>query len=232
VPLRWVYIKKEKKYKCISLNKYGDPCNRYVSTENTKCCYHIDSNIKQNTEVNLLLKEKKKKKIVFEKYRNMNCIQYLERFPFNIKQLSNKYTTFKDGRYNFTIKSGYYFYDNNTRKEGNGLLNLIMYMYNYNLYEAVKYIENYMKENNILSFFSLSNNIESSEFEKNKKLNLNSLGREKMYKKIPVRKDSNLKNIKKYLISKRKLDKRIINKLINDNRIYADNNNNCIFKNF
>jgi hypothetical protein len=127
------YVSKEIKKYCKWKNKYNNPCKRIVKEE--YCCFHRNKNTNPNEIVNLnnnnnfnlleinnktnkLLKEKENKTLDFSKYRNMNCIEYLSMEGYNMKILSDKYITFKKLKFNFTIKDNYYYYDNNTKKDG------------------------------------------------------------------------------------------------------------------
>jgi hypothetical protein len=230
------------------------PCKRLIKKEDKYCCFHIKegfsnknnnisnlniSNLLEKSKKSIILKENKNKTLDFSKYRNMNCIEYLNlevsNMSFIVKNQSETYKTYKNNLFNFTIKNNYYYIDNNNRNNGNGLLNLIMYIHNINIHEAVDFIEKYMKKNNVLFSFSLSSNVKnniSNEFENiNNKNKLNSLELQKEYKKIPKRDEKNISKIKDYLKYKRKIHKGLVNSIVNEGRIYADSKNNCIFTN-
>lgn len=229
------YIKKEILNKCSWINNRNKLCNRNVKNEGELCFYHKNKNSNPpNNLKNNKLKEKNKNEILdFSIYRNMGCMEYLTMENFNMKILSNIYTSFKNNIYNFTLKNGYYYVDNNTNKNGNGLLNLIMYIYNLDVYKSCLFIKDYMKNNNIsFQSFSLSSNNISNLNGLKCKNNLNLLNiKNKEYKKIPKPNKENINNIIKYLKEKRKLHKGIINSLIKKDRIYADDNNNVVFTN-
>ena len=216
--------KKEIIYKCIGINKIGLSCKRNVSIENSYCIYHTN-----------LPKEKKNKKYyesqILNKYRNMNCIEYLKRYNFNITSVSQNYVRIKNEKYNFMIKNNH-FYDNNTTKNGKGLLNLIMFIYNYNINQSIEHIDKYKKDNNISFSFSLGNtksNISKMSKMRNK---CQFTGTDKKeYNILPEENVLNLPNIREYLIKKRKIDEGIIDYLIKKKYISADKNNNCLFFN-
>jgi len=131
--------------------------------------------------------------------------------------------------YNFTLKNGYYYVDNNTKIYGNGLLNIIMYIHNLDVYNSYIFIENYIKNNTSFQSFSLSSNIigNLSKFKNIK--NSNPLNIKKEYNELPRRNDNNLNNISEYLKKSRKIHKGIVNSMIKNKRIYSDNNNNVVF---
>lgn len=159
----------------------------------------------------------------------MGCMEYLSSENFDMKILSNIYTNFKKGIYNFTLKNGYYYVDNNTKKNGNGLLNLIMYIHKLDVYKSYLFIEKYIKDN-ISSFsFSLSSNSNESISKFNSNKNSNPLNIKKEYKQLPKRDEKNIDKIREYLKKDRKLHKGIVNYMIKKGRIFADNNFNVIF---
>lgn len=247
------YTKKEIIYKCSWINNRKKPCGRNVKNIGDLCKYHENKKMSSELKNDILfsnppnmnisykqLKEnnEKRKIIDFTIYRNMNCTEYLSMENFHMKILSDNYIKFKNDKFNFIIKNNYYYYDNNKKKDGNGLLNLIMYIHGLNVYKASLFIENYMKNNNISfsSSFSLSYDLKNNLLSKNKnyKNNLNSLNmknKKREYKPIPEKNIENLNNIKRYLKEKRKIHKGIVNTMIKKERIYADSNNNVVFTN-
>lgn len=44
-----------------------------------------------------------------------------------------------------------------------------------------------------------------------------------------VGKEFNFERVKDYLINQRKINSKIVNDLLNNNLLYADKNNNCVF---
>lgn len=239
------YTKKEIIHKCIWVNKHSQPCKRNVKNKHELCCFHKkfknSNKFKKNIKLNLnplenkiydIPKEKKKKEYIdfniLNEYRNYDCINFLENIKslnFNIKILSYNYIKAKNNNFNFVIKNNY-FYDNNTGFNDKGLLNLVMYVFKFNLNESIKYISENKKKYSF-SYFSFGNKVEktlSNEFGKIFVTNKNPLD-------LPKYDKNKINNVKNYLINKRFLDKYIINNLINQKMIYSDKYNNCIFLN-
>jgi hypothetical protein len=235
--------KKDIIYKCVYINK--KQCGRNVLEPNTRCLYHKNSELTKNNilENNILLeyninnKTRRKEKIknfdfqYIEKYRNMEMLQYLIDNKFDISNDGIRKKVKKE-KWHFTINlNKNLFIDNNDKtKYGKGLLNLIIYLYNFNIKETILYIDNYLedKKQNIHSFsFPSGQMVHQSE---------NNISKLPKYIKnqndiLPTKDENKIQNIKKYLIEKRNICENIITEYINNNLIYSDIKNNCVFVN-
>lgn len=159
----------------------------------------------------------------------MEMLQYLKDNNFEIINDGTR-KKIKKEKWQFTINSKKNLFIDKYDKKiyGRGLLNLIIYIYNLNLNDSINHINNYLnnKEKTIHSFsfpsghiFTSENNIKLSKMEKNR----NGI--------LPKKEIKNIENIYKYLVNIRKICKNIINKLINEDLIYSDDRNNCVFIN-
>ena len=181
-------------------------------------------------------KDKKNESIVLDKYRNMEMLQYLYYNNFTVKNEGVR-KKIKFGIYNFTINtSNNLFIDNNNSKiYGRGLLNLVIYLYKYNIIEAVNHINKFLEKRNYFFSFPSGNNSLSSEMPFSNFSDGNLLimdkNKDKKYKSIPVENNDKIDSIRNYLVYKRCINKDIIDHCIDNKLIYSDDKCNCIFTN-
>lgn len=226
-------------YKCISNKKNGKKCNRNVKNPGDLCNYHKNSKMPKNKfdislthNVNNTRRKEEIKNcnnILIEKYRNMEMLEYLVYNNFEIINNGIRKKIKKEKWY-FTINmKNNLFVDNfDKKKYGRGLLNLIIYLYNYNIKDSILHIEEYINnknknQNSFSSFPSGLDNLNCYSKMPNNKFEKNVI--------LPPRNDKNINNIKKYLNIKRCISKNIINDLIMTKLIYSDDKNNCVFIN-
>lgn len=231
--------KKDIIYKCNYLI-LKNQCKRNVKEPNTRCIYHKKGELPENEnnkndillEYNIDNKTRRKEKIknvdfqYIEKYRNMEMLEYLKDNDFEIENDGIR-KKIKKEKWQFTIniKNNLFIDKYNKKVFGRGLLNLIIYIYKFNINDSINHINTYLKnKKNIHSFCFPSGQMVHPSENKSKMVNLkNDI--------LPIKEIKNIYNINNYLINIRKIDKKIISKFINEEIIYSDNKNNCIFLN-
>jgi len=202
--------------------------NKILKNEFNKSSFYENQN-KQLKEVNLVLKNKKnnleneKMKLSneqMEKLRAIDCKEVMESLGYtHMKTDKSKY---KSESLNLVISKENKFYENNSGVGGGGAIDLLTKVFKYSFLDA----RNYLAEK---FGFERTAKVISSDPDKAQTLIETSL--KKSLLELPKPKPNNIENIKKYLIEKRKLDKAIVEELIQKNKLYADGRNNCVFTN-
>jgi hypothetical protein len=158
-----------------------------------------------------------------DKIKNINYISILEFYDINYK-IEGGGIRVKHNNNNIFITNET-FYNNTTCVGGKGSIDLYMNLFNKDFKTSLKEI----KKNYYL--FSFPNGIKNSEkiILDDKKQNKKKSSSKKNL--IPNENKNNINIVKNYLINKRKLDKKYIEKLIKKEKLSADDYGNCIFYN-
>lgn len=136
----------------------------------------------------------------------MDMLQYLINNGFNITNNGIRKKVKKE-KWKFTInlKKNLFIDNNDKSKYGKGLLNLIIYLYNFNIKEAILHIDKYLEDKkiNIHSFSSPSGQMVYPSGNRSKMTNLeNDI--------LPIKDENKIENVKKYLVEKRNICEDII----------------------
>lgn len=213
------YKKKEIKYYCGSKGIKRDNCRRIVSKIGEKCIYHKNNDIDfDNKDIKITYKKNN-----LEDLRNINCCKILTYLGYDgINE--GTYKRYRFEGHNIVISDNNKFYDNKTRISGFGSIDLLTKILKYNFKQCIEFLET-IKDNKKKEKIFI--NIDKKENKEN--INIINKNSKKEYRKIPIYDLNNINNVKNYLINKRKIDKNIIEDLINKKLIYSDKYSNCIF---
>lgn len=209
------YKKKEIIYYCGAKGIKSDKCRRIVKNPGDRCIYHLNN----KTDKNIITYKKNKEYQNIENLRNINCYKILSYLGYNGTS-EGSYKRYKFDDHNLIINQNNKFYDNQNNIGGYGAIDLLIKIFKYNYNKSIQFLETIKdnkKENKIFINLEKTNNNKGKNKDKH------------IYKDIPLFDKKNIDNVRNYLVNKRKIDKNIINNLINNNLIYSDKYSNCIF---
>lgn len=156
-----------------------------------------------------------------ERIRSIDCKEVCERLGLQTVKEGTT-TRVKNEEINLVISSNNKFTENRTMAQGYGAIDLMVKVFKYSFSEARKFLtSNFGSENTAKVILT-----NQSQVERTLQQTL-----EQEIKPIPQAKPQNIENIRKYLIEKRKLDSSVVDQLIKQEMIFADNKNNCVFVN-
>jgi 5S rRNA maturation endonuclease (ribonuclease M5) len=197
---------------CIGKSIRNQKCKRIVKGKNILCSYHKNNNIEEHKNDKTI--EKYTNNLDLDRFRNIkliNIIKYLKinyKYEGNIIILDNK-----------IIITNNKFYDNINNYSSYGAIDFYKYI-------TKKDYKTTLKELSIILLFpsSTENNSKNPKNKIplfNKCISINNIKEDK----------NNINNIKYYLMSKRRLNQKLIELYINKGLISSDDKNNCIFFN-
>lgn len=194
-------------------------------TENKNKVSKTDKLILENEK---LKKENKKMKTNIKKYsdeqlenlRHINCTEVLESLGYEIK-IEGTTVRVKTEDLNLVITDNK-FTENKSMVGGFGSVSLLVDVFKYKFKDAVSYLANN---------FGFDRTIELVKTDKKATEVLVKHSVKTIAKEVPKPVEKNIQKVIDYLVEKRGIDKSLVDKLISEDLLYADRNNNCVFTN-
>lgn len=156
-----------------------------------------------------------------DRIRSIDCKEVCERLGFKTTKEGTT-TRVKNEEINLVISSNNKFTENRSMAQGYGAIDLMVKVFKYSFSEARKFLtSNFGAENTAKVILT-----NQAQVEKTLKQTL-----VEEVKPIPQPKPQNIGKVRTYLTEQRKLDPTVVDELIKQEMIFADNKNNCVFVN-
>src|SRR3984893_5624670 len=251
-----IIIKKEK-FHCQAKSFRRDTCGRYVKNLNELCTFHKNKNDTGNLDKTkrikyllnkfkficlfIICKKKKKENIVsVEEIKTMKCIDIVDYIGIDYIRETKYQIRIKNHNQNIVVIGDKYC-DNYNKDLGSGagVFNFYMYITNKDFKSSIKDLSKFFisfsscrKNNKLLNYNNIKKCLKRENNENNLILENNNNSLLKDNKNIiPEEKKENIVFVKEYLTKVRCINDKIIDKLIKDGNISADEKKNCIFYN-
>lgn len=161
--------------------------------------------------------------ISLEELNRIDCVELMKFIGYSPVREGSR-IRFENSNFNIVITNNILFFDNKTRYGNIGAINLYKHITKKNIIEVIKELKKIwidLKNKNVYYDF------ENNGIGKKNKINFNNIVNKNST--VPKLYLQNIDNVKKYLINYRKLDKNIIEDMINNGMIGSDKYNNCVF---
>jgi len=206
---------KVKIHYCIGKSRRRERCGRIVKDENQYCYVHNKPVDYQN---NINFTGRKEEKNDLSIFKEIECLVLINKLNYAYIKEGNT-IRIKTSNFNIVL-TGNKFIDNFTGKGGKGILDLYIYISKKPIKEAIEYLKKTFFFLFPTSKYLVNNSFTSGKNDKNDNSLVN-------LKENVI----NINNIKRYLVEVRKINKELIESLIDRNLISSDDKNNCIFYN-
>lgn len=157
-----------------------------------------------------------------EDLRSIDCNDVLESLGHYGKNEGDT-TRYKDENINLVVNNQNKFFENRSSVSGGGAIDLLVKIFDFKFKDALAYLKNNFGSDNTARVLLSTKSVSKADVVKDYV--------EKTVLAMPPSKPKNIDRVINYLVETRKLDKSLVENLINQNLIYADKNNNCIFTN-